>query len=204
MFRRKASEPSAPEPEEAILEPGGSAVGPFDAAEVSDDLERLDLGALKLVLAEGVELRLQVDEATQAVQAVMLARDDGAVELRPFAAARHSDLWAAVRADLTEDLTRSGVHPVEREGSFGTEIHCELPVTLPGGKTGAQATRFTGVNGPRWLLRATFVGVPALDPERAREWEELVRAVVVDRGAAAMPPGDPLPLTLPPGARRAE
>ena len=39
-------------------------------------------------------------------------------------------------------------------------------------------------------------------PDDAAEWDEVLASVVVNRGAQAMPPGDALPLSLPPGARR--
>ncbi len=60
-------------------------------------MQRLDLGSLLITPEPGRELRLQVDERTQAVQAVLLAGSDGALELRAFAAPRNGDLWSEVR-----------------------------------------------------------------------------------------------------------
>jgi hypothetical protein len=42
-----------------------------------------------------------------------------------------------------------------------------------------------------------------MDPAAAGPWEETLRRVVVRRGDHAMPVGDPLPVSLPPDARRA-
>ncbi|AIY17282.2 hypothetical protein KR76_11895 [Pimelobacter simplex] len=75
-----------------------------------------------------------------------------------------------------------------------------MRMTRPDGQTGTQTTRVIGVNGPRWLLRATFLGEPARDPEAAAEWESAITRVAVRRGAHAMPVGEQLPLTLPEGA----
>ena len=61
-----------------------------------------------------------------------------------------------------------------------------------------QPSRIIGVNGARWLLRATFLGQPGGRARRRRSaWEDALAAVVVHRGTHAMPVGDPLPLTLP-------
>jgi hypothetical protein len=52
------------------------------------------------------------------------------------------------------------------------------------------------------MLRASFLGRPALEPEEAGDWEDALAQVVVRRGAGAMAVGEPLPATLPDQARR--
>jgi hypothetical protein len=59
-----------------------------------------------------------------------------------------------------------------------------------------------GVNGPRWLLRGTFLGRPAVEADDSAAWEDALASVVVRRGDQAMPVGDALPLVLPPDAQR--
>jgi hypothetical protein len=177
--------------------------GPFDVDEVPDDgLERVDLGSLLIPASPGRELRLQVDERTQQVQSVVLAGPDGALELRAFAAPRNGDLWSDVRPQLAADMARRGGTATEREGRFGTELVCQLTVKGPDGRTGQQPSRIVGVNGPRWLLRATFLGQPAVDAEGAAAWEDTLATTAVRRGDHAMPVGDPLPVVLPEQARR--
>jgi hypothetical protein len=73
-----------------------------------------------------------------------------------------------------------------------------MPVQMPDGQAGTQPSRIIGVNGPRWMLRATLLGRPAFEPETAGPWEDVVADVVVRRGAQAMPVGAELPLSLPP------
>jgi Protein of unknown function (DUF3710) len=211
-FRRKHE----PEPVDDALEelggeadepgePAGPAAGdgPFDADDVAGDgVERVDLGSLLITPEPNRELRLQVDEATQAVQAVLLAGPDGALELRAFAAPRNGDLWTDVRPQLAADMARRGGTATEREGPFGPELVCQLTVQTDDGKTAQQPSRIIGINGPRWMLRATFLGQPALEPDGAAEWEETLSRVVVRRGEHAMPPGDPLPVKLPDNVRR--
>ncbi len=179
-----------------------AAVGPFDADELPEDGdERVDLGSLLILPEEGRELRLQVDEASGTVQSVMLAGEDGAIELRAFAAPRHGDLWTEVRPQIAADMAQRGGTAVEREGRFGTELVCELTVQRPEGGTAKQPSRILGINGSRWLLRATLLGRPAVEFDDD-SWEETLTRVAVRRGTHALPVGDPLPLVLPEQARR--
>lgn len=205
-FRRKSTAPERPEEPTARVEPVAEApAGPYDADELPDaaaGVERVDLGSLQVAPFPGCELRLQVDEASGAVQAALLTAEDGALELRAFAAPRNGDLWREVRPQLSADVARRGGTVTEREGRWGPELLCRLGVQMPDGQAGTQVSRIIGINGPRWLLRATLLGRPAVDEDYARSWEEGLAGVVVRRGSAAMPVGEALPLTLPPQARR--
>lgn len=205
-FRRKSAGPGADEvetPEEVA--PATPPVGPFDVDELPEDgVERVDLGSLLIAPEEDRELRLQVDETTGEVQSVMLASADGAVELRAFAAPRGGDLWSDVRPRIAADMAQHGGVATEREGRFGTELVCQLSVTRGDGTTGTQPSRIIGINGPRWMLRATLLGRPATDPDGSTAWEDTITRVAVRRGGAAMPVGDLLPVTLPANARRIE
>ena len=204
MFRRKArsdtGQSELDDVEEQAPDPTG---GPWDSEDLADDgLDRVDLGSLRVPPREGAELRLQVDEGSGEVQSVMLAAEEGALELRAFAAPRHGALWDEVRPQIAADIARHGGTATEREGRFGTELVCQMQVVMPDGTQAMQPSRIVGVNGPRWLLRATFLGLPAVQPDDAEVWEDALAAVVVHRGSQAMPVGDALPLTLPDDAQR--
>lgn len=189
---------------ESPVEPGQPRTdGPFDESQVVDDgVQRVDLGSLLIAPSEGRELRLQVDEASGTVQAVLLTGQDGALEMQAFAAPRHGDLWSTVRPQIQADITGRGGQAEEREGRFGTELVCQMPVKKSDGTVGLQPSRIIGINGERWMLRASLLGRPALQPEEAGDWEDALAQVVVRRGAGAMPVGEPLPATLPDQARR--
>ena len=147
------------------------ADGPYDIAEVDvdeDGIQRVDLGGILISPSEGHELRLQVDEASQEVQSVMVAGDDGAVELRAFAAPRNGDLWSDVRRQIAAETSRGGGTATEREGRWGTELECQVQVRGPDGRSGTQPSRIVGINGNRWLLRATYLGRPAVEPRAGR------------------------------------
>ena len=210
-FGRKAAQ--EPDDGEDAVEAASAEVqprteGPHDAdgLDLEDDpafANHNDLGGLVLAPPPaGVELQLQVDEASETVLAVLLAAEDGALELRPFAASRHGDLWSEVRPQIAAETARRGGTADEQTGPFGTELRCLVPVQTTGGASAAQASRVIGVNGPRWFLRATLIGRPAVEEGAAKPWEDVLRELVVRRGAAAMPPGEPLQLTLPPEAER--
>jgi hypothetical protein len=207
MFRRKArSDSGAPGPDD-LDDPLSDDVelgsGPWDSESVPDDeIGRVDLGSLRVPPREGTELRLQVDEATGEVQSVMLAGEEGAIELRAFAAPRNGDLWAEVRPQIAADIAKHGGTATEREGRFGTELVCQMQVVMPDGSQAMQPSRIVGVNGSRWLLRATFLGKPAVEPEGSEDWDDALADVVVHRGSHAMPSGDALPLKLPDDAQR--
>lgn len=206
-FGRKSRPAPEPEANETGRVAPPQGLGPHDEADVDverDGVQRVDLGGLLVAPQPGTELRLQVDEETQAVQSVLLAGPEGGVELRAFARSRSEEMWPAVRRALASDFSRRGGVSEEREGPWGTELVGQLQVQMEDGRPGTQASRVIGVEGPRWFLRATFLGRPAVDPEAAGTFETMVSDLVVRRGTDAMAPGDPLPLRLPPTAKRAD
>ncbi len=194
-FRRKAGE-TTDTAGETTTDPGESdeatASGPFDVSQVEGDgIDRADLGSVLVPAIADRELRLQVDEQSGEVRAVMLAGSDGACEFQAFAAPRNGDLWGTVRPQIAEDMARRGGQTTEREGRWGTELVCQMPVKRPDGTEATQPSRIVGINGDRWMLRASFLGRPALEPEETSEWEDALAQVVVRRGEQAMPVGEP-------------
>lgn len=177
--------------------------GPRDSGDVElAEGEYADLGSLWILPMDDREVRLQVDEASGQVASVLVAGADGALELRAFAAPRGGELWADVRPQIQEELTRAGGEVAEREGPFGPELLARVSVTLPDGRVGEQHSRMLGIDGPRWFLRATYVGGPATTEEAPEDWLAVLDSIVVHRGTEAMPPSEQLPLVLPSGARK--
>jgi hypothetical protein len=209
MFRRRkaatSEEPLTDAADDGVGEAGPRANGPWDATEV--DLEeaeenRVDLGSLLLTAREGVDIQLQVDEESGEVAAALLASEEGAIELRAFAAPRNGDIWDDVRRDLAGEVTQMGGTATETTGAFGPQVSVSMHVQLPDGSTAQQPSTVLGITGPRWLLRATLFGRPAVQYDESGVLEQALRDVVVVRGSGPMPPGDALPLTMPPTARR--
>jgi len=207
IFRRKAKNED-PETTEQDAAPEAPAVGPFDSTEVDPEVleaeDRIDLGALVVTGMPGMELRLQVEEQSGQVQAVLLVLDDSALELRAFAAPKTSGIWSEVRREIAAEASRMGGTATESEGSFGTELVLVVPVEDPDGQIFSQTSRVLGVDGPRWLLRATVLGRAAVEPDAASTMEEALRNVIVVRGSEPMAVRESLPLRLPPGAQPAD
>lgn len=178
--------------------------GPWDAADVDldhPDSNRVDLGGLVVTGGPGLEMRLQVDERTQAVAAVLLVAEDGAVELRAFAAPRNESIWDDVRREIGAEATRRGGTATELDGAYGPEVKLAVPVKNAEGQQGTQVSRVIGVSAPRWLLRGTFLGRPAVEPDADGLLEQAFRSVIVRRGDEPMAPRSAIPLRMPPGAQ---
>lgn len=215
-FRRKSTPSHRGEPSASVEEgplaserpvPDAPAIGPYDIDSAPEALigeDWVDLGSMMLAPAPGKELRLQVDEKSGQIAAVMLTAEDGAMELRAFAAPRNGDLWTESLPMLREDVQQRGGATADLEGPWGTELITQMKVKLPDGQPAVQQTRIIGVNGPRWMLRATMLGRPAMEPSAGKEWEKLLEQVVVRRGEEAKPKGEALEVKLPPNARRVE
>lgn len=176
------------------------AGGPLDRSEVEGPEGRLDLGALWMPLVEGMELQLQMDEASGRVTGVFVVLGDSAVQVQAFAAPRSEGIWREVCDEIAAGITEQGGTADPGYGTFGRELLARVPSQQPDGKVGFQPLRFTGVDGPRWLLRAVFHGRAAIEPENAGQLEELVAQIVVDRGTEPMGPRELLQLHLPTGA----
>lgn len=197
-----AEQPEAVEEGDAVSPLGNRADGPFDISEVElDENEpgRVDLGSIVVTVPEGLELQLQVDEQSGQLVAVVLAGERGAVELRAFAAPRNGDIWDDVRKQIAAEVARRGGTATEAEGPWGPELRVVLTMTTPDGQSGQQPSRVFGIPGPRWLLRATFFGQPALEPDDDGPVESALRQVVVRRGTEPLAPGEALPLRVPTG-----
>jgi hypothetical protein len=197
--------PGPDEPEPAPSVEGVRAQGPWDVTEQpvdEDDETRVHLGALSVKGHPGMELRLQVDEGSGQVQSVLLVAQDGALELRAFAAPRHEDLWDDIRPRLAEEAVRRGGAAEEVEGPFGPALRLAVPATAPDGTQVTQPSTVVGIPGPRWLLRVSMFGRPATDYRQDGLLEQALRDVVVIRGNQPMAPGENIPLVLPTGARR--
>lgn len=180
----------------ALGTPRVPGTGPFDVSE-ADDAPRLDVGALRLPLVGGVELQLQVDEESGQVTGVFVVMGESAVQLQAFAAPRHEGIWREIAEEIAAGITEQGGTADFASGPLGDELLARVPAQQPDGRVGFQPLRFTGVDGPRWLLRAVFHGSAAVEPSRAVDLEAFVQQVVVVRGAEPMGPRELLPLHLP-------
>ena len=75
------------------------AKGPFDVSEIDSQDGYVDLGALLIAPREGLQLRLEVEEATQRVVAVTMDLDGSSLQLQAFAAPVRGAVGRNPRAD---------------------------------------------------------------------------------------------------------
>ncbi len=170
-----------------------TTAGPFDVRDApGDDLRRVDLGALRVPIWPGVDVRLDLNEAQQVVS-VTLATPKGQMQLGAFAAPRNEGIWDDVRAELRSSLVAQGGSGKDREdGPFGTELVGRLRTDA-----GTVPVRFIGVDGPRWFVRAMLSGPVATDAAAAQPFERALRNLVVVRGSDPLPVREAVPLTMP-------
>ncbi|MCD2497513.1 MULTISPECIES: DUF3710 domain-containing protein [Microbacterium] len=175
--------------------------GPFDESEANPVRPYIDLGGIKVLPREGLNLRLEVEEQSKRIVAVGLDYADSSLQVQPFAAPRTTGLWEETRAQISEQVRQQGGRVEEREGPLGPELLAEVPV-VAGSSSEMRLARFVGVDGPRWFLRGVIGGAATNDTAAAEQVEDLFRSIVVVRGGSPMPPRDLIPLKMPaaPGA----
>ena len=214
---RSADGPDAVEPDAARLQPDDGTSdatddavddvpspldrpapgGPWDESEVEGLGRRVDLGAIWLPGVAGMELRMELDKATNQVTGVGVTLAGSALQVQAFAAPRTEGIWDEIRGEIAESVTKQGGAVDELPGPFGRELLARLPVRTPEGRTGHRPARFIGHDGPRWFLRGVLTGAAAVDPQQASALEALFADIVVVRGTEARAPRDLLPLRLP-------
>lgn len=178
--------------------------GPFDSADVTDDMERVDFGALLIPKTAGNDLRVNLDSKGRVVS-ITVHREGSVMQVGAYAGPRDGSVWTDLRPELAETITSQGGRASESEGPFGPELVTELAstraATKPGGKgespPARRPARFVGVDGPRWFVRAVLTGPAASDEDAAEPLLALLRHVVVVRGTDPRPVRETLPLKLP-------
>ena len=231
IFRRRSRDETEPARTDATVETGEDASeqvdapvldrssGPFDHSEVGGSDDRIDLGALRILGAEGMQLRLEIDQEQQAVVAASVLMGDSNLQLQAFAAPRSEGLWESIRGELSESVTTRGGsaesvvqwHPEDDdgpaesvEGPCGIELRTRMPSQDKNGRTVFAPARFLGVDGPRWFLRGVISGRAAVEDTKAEPLLQVFRDTVVVRGQDPMAPRELLTLTLPTEAQPVE
>jgi len=182
-----------------------TGTGPFDSADVPEVGPRADLGALRIPVVPGMQVRMELDRATQQITGVtvMVQQPAGisSLQLQAFAAPKTAGIWDEIRTEIADGITKSGGKVDDVPGEFGRELIAHITRSGPGGETVRKA-RFLGHDGPRWFLRGVITGPAAGDPEAAKVLEDVFRNTVVVRDNTPKPPRDLLPLSLPGQAQK--
>lgn len=189
---------------EDVADPGPEVVapvvrqgGPWDVEDLDASRPLVDLGAIMVPGVPGMELRMEIDKATNAVSAAAVSIAGSTLQIQAFAAPRTDGIWDEIRAEIAESVTKQGGSADDLPGPFGRELLARLPVRTPEGRTGHRPARFIGADGPRWFLRGVITGKAAVDPVVAEDLEKVFAGIVVVRGTEARAPRDLLVLRLP-------
>ncbi|KRC63545.1 hypothetical protein ASE12_01450 [Aeromicrobium sp. Root236] len=202
MVRRRKQEQSQEDVEPEETAPDVRANGPWDITEKTPDGDRsyIDLGPLLVRARDAYSIQLPAEGEEGQIASAVLVAEDSALELRAFAATRSGGLWDEVRDDLILEVARLNGECEQVDGPFGPELRVTVPVDLPDNEKGFQPSRIVAVEGPRWLLRGTFLGEVALNPSDDGPLMDAFRDVIVVRGIEARIPREALLLTLPENA----
>ena len=171
--------------------------GPFDRSEVKDLDDRLDFGSVALRPQPGMELRLDVDQEAGNITGITAVLGESVCQVQVFAAPKSRGIWDDIRDEIADGLITGGGAATEKLGPLGIELAVRIPARGNDGRTTYSAARFTGVDGPRWFLRAVFSGAAATDDAAAGALLEFVRDTVVLRGHEARAPRELLDLKVP-------
>lgn len=182
------------DPEEKSAPADRDVAGPYDETEANSVRPYIDLGGIKILPRDGLNLRLEVEEATQRIVAVSLDYAGSTLQVQAFSAPRSTGLWHEIREQIRGSIISQGGTVADNVGELGAEL-----LTQVGDPNGVRPARFVGVDGPRWFLRGVIAGDGG-DPANSEAVDainDLFRSVVVVRGDTPMPPRDLLALKMP-------
>lgn len=178
-----------------------SNLGPFDSEQLIDVRPYIDFGSIRVEPMPNLQLSVEVEEGTSRVVAITLDYADSKLQLMAFAAPRTEGIWSEIRSAVAQNIVAQGGEVEEGYGAVGAELLAKLPLVDDQGRAaGYRHARFIGFDGPRWCLRGTVGGAAINDPKAAADINDLFRSVIVYRGDTPLPPGEPLPLTVPAGS----
>ncbi len=168
--------------------------GPFDSAsaaakdlDVSDFASSvLDLGSLRIPLPHNSEVQVEMGE--QGPKLLHIVTPYGRITPVGFAAAKSRNLWREVYPSIVDGMTNDGLEAHVEDGPWGAEVV---------GRTQRATLRLIGVQGGRWMIRFTCAAPNETADEMANIARETIARTVVDRGEAPIPPGQPLPISVP-------
>ncbi|MCI6205404.1 MAG: DUF3710 domain-containing protein [Corynebacterium glucuronolyticum] len=168
--------------------------GPFDSAsaaatdlDVSDFASSvLDLGSLRIPLPHNSEVQVEMGE--QGPKLLHIVTPYGRITPVGFAAAKSGNLWREVYPSIVDGMTNDGLEAHVEDGPWGAEVV---------GRTQRATLRLIGVQGGRWMIRFTCAAPNETADEMADIARETIARTVVDRGEAPIPPGQPLPISVP-------
>ena len=179
--------------------------GPFDIDEVdldADDVERIDFGSLIVTPFENMQMQIQLDQASGAVQSLLVVQGNSAIEVALFAAPASTVMIDEVHEEMVRGTAAQGGEANVGPGPMGAELRRIVPMKGPDGEDGYHVSRTWLAQGPRWLLRGVLMGESALGEKLDATGQLLLEFfcnLVVRRDDSPRVPGDVIPLKVPEG-----
>ena len=177
--------------------------GPFDISEVdldADDVQRLDFGSLIVTPFDDMQLQLQINQANNQVQALMVVDKKSALEVALFAAPARGSMLSQVREEMAAAAEAAGGTMTLEKGPLGTQIRRVLPGTAADGREVKQRSLTWLAQGPKWLLRGVLMG-QAVASEKIGDDAQLLYEffcnLVVRRGDSPKVPGELIGMDIP-------
>lgn len=167
--------------------------GPWDVTEQPELDNRYDFGAIRVRGIDGAKLELEKETEFSGYLTVTQSLQETVLRTEVFAAPKSGGLWEETWPELELAIKRANAQVQRVEGHWGQELVALVPIT-PGAMQ-AQAMRFIGINGSRWMLRATLVGRGAIELSAATPFLRALSDYVVVRGENAAVAGEGLLLS---------
>src|SRR3954452_18247871 len=110
-----------PEPQHRERDRLGTS-GPWDEGDApDDDVQGIDLGAMRLPGIARMELRVDVNQQQKVIGATLRA-GESTLSVSAFAAPRAGGIWDDVRTDLAASAMEQKASLEEVQGPFGAEL----------------------------------------------------------------------------------
>lgn len=175
-------------------DPVGGSTGPFDGDSVEiEDFDftdfsdvTLNLGSMRIPMPKGTQV--QVEMGDQGPKMVHIVTPSGRFTPVAFAAPRTGGLWEESAEEIADGMRAEGMPVRFEEGPWGKEI-------VGTGSNGV--IRIIGVEGPRWLFRATLAAPTGREEAMAQLGREIVARSFVYRGNEPVLAGNSLQVVLP-------
>lgn len=197
----KAPKTTAPDDAPALppfpLLPHGT--GPWTLADAPSDEAFIAFGPLRVPAIPTLHARLEIDPMVKRAGAVSVQIDDCRVQIQAVAGPRGGGQWHDTRRAVTNRVRSGGGTTQAVEGLFGTELVLSVPVRVNSGMVVNVVKRMVGIEGDRWMIRATVSGRSALTDETVSKTNAFLSHCAVDRGSEAISAGTVLPLAFPEG-----
>lgn len=172
--------------------------GPRDANGAVAPDGYLDLGALYVPKMAGLQLRGKFEADKSTLKRMLLILGASGVTVSVAAAPKTPGSWLELTEQIKTAITQAGGQVSSTEGPYGLELNARVASARPDGSKGFTPLRIIGVEGPRWLVRIDMQGAALTgDEDQKAALEELIDALIVNRGPEPRIRFELLPLTLP-------